>query len=312
MQLASWFDSKGANEAVSPGVIAQIYFRTNEVKLDAADRRALESLVAYVRYRLAREERVELAIVGHADHRGGATYNQKLGLERAKAVARELNTELHYDRLQYHRFFSGFTGVSSGETYAVQRSREAVTLAADRRVDVWLTNPFYRLRELPPLDNTLTYQRLVHSEYAQVNAKQYSKDSTGQIEDFTGEALKSLTLAAIDKLLGTHVPGVEGVKYRRYAPKNTGYRVNVVNITTYYRFETVSGGEVESWLTDVDYTWGSPLPVLLVSHVTVSNVQGMPEKKSIATKTILRGEADQKSFFFPPPLESGIREHGTE
>ena len=141
MQLLSWFGQNSSSSVLGFGgrqskIIAQIFFPTDTTRLDVHDRLVVSMLATYLKECLKRE-RVELAIIGHADHRGKAEYNKSLGWDRARTVARELYRLLYSEPL-----FSFITCLSEGERHATQETRNPSVLAEDRRVDVWDTSGY--------------------------------------------------------------------------------------------------------------------------------------------------------------------------
>jgi outer membrane protein OmpA-like peptidoglycan-associated protein len=82
MQQVSWFDS-GGRPSNGSTVIAQIFFQTNETKLDLVDRIVITKLAQYARAELRARGKADFVIVGRADHRGDVKYNQRLGAARA-------------------------------------------------------------------------------------------------------------------------------------------------------------------------------------------------------------------------------------
>jgi len=91
------------------GVVAQFFFPTDRSDLDSQDLRLLDQLAAHLKASL-KTDRVELAIIGHADYRAPSEYNKQLGMRRAKSVARELNR-----RLRSKPYFSLFSALATDE-----------------------------------------------------------------------------------------------------------------------------------------------------------------------------------------------------
>ncbi len=96
-QLPSQYQSLGTR--VEQSKIAQVYFAYNERLLDANDRAVLDRLIREHREAAIRIERLggkmHFQIVGHADRRGSASYNQQLALARAQAVEKYLDSRFH-------------------------------------------------------------------------------------------------------------------------------------------------------------------------------------------------------------------------
>jgi hypothetical protein len=296
MQMPSWCDER-AFDALSASVVARVYFPFNRSELDAHDEWVLRKVGNNVQHLLFQGKRVELHIVGHADRRGSDVSNMKLGRARAKTVARLLQK-----RFAQEKNFNAFANLSSyGERYAHQGRATEAEMAADRRVDIWLTNPFYRLPDLEPLGSTSYSMRLVSREYAMVSAESAKPGG----EDIISKGITNLTLAAIDKLFPVHVLGQEDLKSRVYRPTHAGYRVTTVDIETHYSYQSVVGGEVESWFTYVTYTWGPAYkrddPVV-IHYTQVTTIQGKAKPPSSQTKIIRQWQLDP--FFNPPPLKS--------
>jgi hypothetical protein len=136
-QNPSWCDACGSvngERLLYPQgwLVAQIYFATDEDRLDANDQQALNTL--YSTYILA-PEMIGAAdktfhLVGRADHRGSPAHNLALGKRRALAVKE------YFD--QKFASFGSVTceAMSLGERDAA-KTRVPEVLAGDRRVDVF-------------------------------------------------------------------------------------------------------------------------------------------------------------------------------
>ena len=96
-QLISWFEPEGSPKSKdwARGLIAQFFFPTDKNELDRQDFWVIKQLAAHLR-NVLRCERVELAIVGHADYRGNPGYNEDLAMRRVKSVSRELSSRRRF------------------------------------------------------------------------------------------------------------------------------------------------------------------------------------------------------------------------
>ena len=302
MQLLSWFDP---NRPIPPQggsglqkIIAQIYFTTDKANLDSHDRQVLRLLAAHLKARQKRE-RLEIAIMSHADHRGDVDYNKALSRRRAAAVVRELErlvgTAPNYNVIM---------AVSSrGEQHAAQGTDNPSLLAGDRRVDIWVTDgsPFPKSPSLPQQTKVkrLTYRSFykLESEYQGPSGQPKSATDQGI------EAIGKLIMAWINNEFGQVVIGTESVAKRGFKTIDVNHRVNQVDIVIRHE---VSGGwnsEFEEWKTTVQYTWGVAAPVVTVRvEKRYKNDIRRGEEVSVRTNKISRKEADKDPFLFPPEM----------
>ncbi len=126
-QKESWGNVHGHPQF--PGLIGQIYFATNDRKLDPDDLAVLEPLSAYFRgycHRYYRDARKLFKFVGNADHRGSAAYNLQLAQQRSDAVKTFWDSAFSGANYYYS------SAESKGESQA-QRSDKA----GSRRVDIF-------------------------------------------------------------------------------------------------------------------------------------------------------------------------------
>jgi OmpA family len=307
MQFKSWFDlhhatPQGFDWVAGRGVVAQFFFPTDRSDLDLEDLDVANRLAAHLRGQL-KTDRVELAIIGHADYRASIEYNKQLGMRRAKSVARALN-----GLLRTEPNFSLFSALSAGEQYAKQRALDEQVLARDRRVDVWSSTAAAAVipNRLPfPTERQPVLQRLVRREYESVKAESWRADKTQG--DPLGEAIKSGSVLILKKALGmdSPVPGDENIDARRYRYVDANFRVNVVDIDTDHYLSVQGGGKVDVNYTSVSYTWGFPRAVVVVNKVARHRFNGALKKvEQVKGRTIKRDVADKDQFFFPPPLFS--------
>jgi hypothetical protein len=306
MQLKSWFDlhhatPQGFDWVAGRGVVAQFFFPTDRTDLDPEDLDVANRLAAHLRAQL-KTDRVELAIIGHADYRASIEYNKQLGMRRAKSVARALNVLLRTEPN-----FSLFSALSAGEQYARQRALDEQVLARDRRVDVWSSTAAAAVipNRPPPMERPPVLQRLVYRSYGSITAEWWRSDKTQG--DPLGEAIKGATLLILKKALGMDpVPGYENIDARRYSYVDANFRVNVVDIDTGHYVGVGGGNKVEVYDTFVRYTWGFPRAVVIVNKVTRHTFDGIGKKvvtvEQVKGRTISRDVADKDRFFFPPPL----------
>jgi hypothetical protein len=302
MQLVSWFSPNGISGIPSVrsgsvvfkrGLIAQIFFLTDRTNLDPLDRYALSMLATHLKERVKRE-RVELAIIGLADHRNGHVYNLNLGQGRADSVAKELNRLLYREKN-----FSSFTGVSLGEWVATQGTTDPALLAQDRRVDVWVTSAAY---DPLPLVRRSYLLRIVHREFWKIKGN--NTDPGGQGGDAFGEGLEALAELLSGELKSRFrgmAIGKEDIRTRQSRMVDATHRVNLVAIDHRHKYKIVFGGEIESWVTTVKYVWGAPLPVVAVHFTDQMDISGM-KHDDLGAVYISREEVDKNPFLFPPPL----------
>jgi outer membrane protein OmpA-like peptidoglycan-associated protein len=122
-QETSW-----VNLHAPDGHVAAIYFATNDFHLDDNDRRVLSHIYNTYNHYLSLR-RVTLLFVGYADYRGSESYNTRLGLRRAEAVA------AYFSPLQLSPNYPWGTS-SAGESEVPQIGSTSVELSPHRRVDI--------------------------------------------------------------------------------------------------------------------------------------------------------------------------------
>lgn len=296
MQLLSWFSIDGSSRdpAIGKGVIAQFYFPTNSSELDSSDRGVLSLCAAHLRQILQRE-RVELAIIGHADHRGNTAYNKALGTRRAQSVASEFNRQLGGSKN-----FTSFSALSQGERYAAQGTTDQLAMAQDRRVDVWSTTAKgYSFQELPALDSTPRALRPVVRVFREFEGPQ----AEANVPD--SPAFDALTFG-IDQFVDWVKGGQTVIDLREikgaaeYREIDATHRVNVVKIHATTETDHAMGSGVYSgWDTKVTYIWGVAQPMVTVQLTDVQKWFGGPPKTTVSTKVLSRKEADANPFYFP-------------
>lgn len=149
-QLDSWCNPMGhPDKAIRErykGLVGQIFFKTNDKKLDAQDREAVDAALDYWRSYCAnfyRRAIVVFKFVGNADHRGNASYNAQLALERANVVKGVFDTA-----------FSGYTKYESGVETLGESKASQTDLAGSRRVDIFSTF-------LIPMDQSILFENQV-------------------------------------------------------------------------------------------------------------------------------------------------------
>ena len=294
-QLISWFEPEGSPKSKdwARGLIAQFFFPTDENNLDRQDFWVIKQLAAHLK-NVLKHERVELAIVGHADYRGNSGYNENLAMRRVKSVSRELS-----GLLRSEPYFATYSALAAGEQYAVQGTRDDLVLARDRRVDVFSSGARLLVGDLPKLVRTPQLLRVVSRHFD--DFKQAYSGPTAPDDDFY---FKQGLEAIAELLFGDRkaVRGKENVNLRQYRYFDASHRVNRIHIKVVYTYETPWGGEIETWSTDVSYEWGRPQRTVVVSYSTTNRMVG--ESTSSRTVLLRREEADKDPFLFPPPLFS--------
>ncbi len=155
-QYLSWFDPTARSVYLDGHpVIAQIFFPFDEAALDSSsDRVVIDALITWYRFELGQRKEVALDFVGHADARGASGYNLGLGLRRAQAARKRVDTGVQAnwsDRVRFSKY----------DTRADSRGATMATgdHAADRRVDVVLPNVTRteHVEEIEPLLITADY-----------------------------------------------------------------------------------------------------------------------------------------------------------
>lgn len=302
MQLVSWFSPNGIYGIPSVrsgfavfkrGLIAQIFFPTDRTNLDALDRNVLSILATHFK-ELVKRERVELAILGHADHRKGYVYNRNLGQGRADSVTEELNRLLRDEKN-----FSSFTGISMGEWVAAQGTKDPTLLALDRRVDIWVAAAAY---ELPPLDRKPYSLRIVYREFKKHKNAYSGPDGKGADSYDQGlEALGDLWVGDLNGRFRGMAIGAEDIRKRQSRYVDATHRVNGVAIDQSYTYKLGWNSEIESWKTTVKYAWGVPEPVVAVHFSDQTDMVGRKSRK-VGAVFISREKADKNPFLFPAPL----------
>jgi hypothetical protein len=293
-QLISWYEPNGSPKSKNwaTGLIAQFFFPTDKSNLDQHDLWVIKQLADHLRSVL-RRERVELAIVGHADYRGKFGYNKDLAMQRVRSVTRELSRVLRFEP-----YFAAYSALAAGERCAVQGTRDELVLAGDRRVDVFSSTARLLSGNLPKLERSPQLQRVVYRHFR--DFKKTSSEPGGSDSDAFGEGLEALA----ELFFSDHnakVRGKEEVNRRQYRYFDALYRVNRVYINDVYTYKLGWGVEIERWSTDVKYEWGPPQPTVVVNYSSTNKMIG---KESTSHRTVLlrRENADKDPFFFPPPL----------
>ena len=287
-QLISWFEPEGSPKSKDSwsGLIAQFFFPTDHNNLDQHDCSVVKQLTAHLRHVL-RRERVELAIVGHADYRGSIGYNEELAMRRVKSVTRELGSHLRFEP-----YFATYWVLAAGERHAVQGTRDSTVLAGDRRVDVFSSTARLCLGDLPQIVKVPQLLRVVHRHFTEIKSTRSDPRGTDWFDpQSVVELVQLLTRDRYDKPRGT-----EKVAKREYRYVNALYRVNRISIDEKYGWEIISSGpaELETWSTDVTYEWGLPQSMVLVESNT-----GPHGRRRM---WLSREQADKDPFSFPPPL----------
>jgi outer membrane protein OmpA-like peptidoglycan-associated protein len=129
-QLDSWVDPRGA-EGKAKDLVGQIFFKSDDRKLDKQDLEVIEAgLDYYTKYQASfyRSSTVLFKFVGNADKSGSASYNDKLALDRAKLVQIEFDRSFAFNGYKYYQS----TAESLGESRAQNNN-----MAYSRRVDIF-------------------------------------------------------------------------------------------------------------------------------------------------------------------------------
>ncbi len=301
----SWFDPHTSAEAAiaRQAVISQFFFNTDVRTIRPADNFVLNKLILHLRNNL-RERRVELALVGHADHRGKEAYNMDLAHDRCEAIASVLNRELRHTQKYSH-----ISGTAMGEARATQQSKDAAVLDWDRRVDVYSSSLIYAW---PDIRNKMKFipgvMRISHMEWIKADYKAPSTRPEGLGDFIKGKAVDWI----VSKILPEEnplAPGKEREWERRLREVDPAYRVTAVKITA---MDEDALGMLSSLTTKVTYTWGVPTPNITVNYEYRStNWIGFGERKERAKLTLSRSAAERSPFYFPQvnwrPIQVGRR-----
>lgn len=276
------------------GIVSQIYFETAEhsVRGDGVD--ALDRLASAVRaWTNGQNRRVQVAVVGHADHRGSQPYNHDLGERRAKSVLQTLMRNVG------HAAFDGFAIDSRGEDDANQFGNRS-ELANDRRVDVI---DVYSTPHAPfPVRKSDRLCRITKRTFRKSKFERdhfYGKDTVSEAID----AWKDFwygpgSFAQKDKL------GDELIKARHFRGLPVPYRVNRVEFDIKFDLINVRGGFEYRWTTTATYHWGPPSKI--------GTVIRKENGKIIESMPVLRKNLDRIPLFNPPTAdqECSFGEHG--
>ncbi|WJW76773.1 OmpA family protein [Thiohalobacter sp. IOR34] len=106
----------------------RIHFATDSFQLNQHSRRQLSRILRAFRQR--KDKDVEkIVIAGHADRRGGSSYNDKLSYRRAREIKRYLvRRGIPADRIELRAF---------GESWPVNPANTPEALAENRRATLW-------------------------------------------------------------------------------------------------------------------------------------------------------------------------------
>ena len=139
VQARSEFEGRVSDK----GVVAGIYFRTNDRRLDRQDRRVLGRVAKDVKIELAIGKVPELWLVAETDRQGDEAYNQKLSDLRLKVVAEHLGKLLAGERSFTHVWaFSAGESVAAGSRYS---GKDGTADAYRRRVLIFAREPMFRI-----------------------------------------------------------------------------------------------------------------------------------------------------------------------
>ena len=92
-----------------PGKDADIYFLFNSTEIEPASRSLLDGMGKVISNQTGPRKHLKLALIGHADAKGSAVYNQSLSERRARAVATYFNTKFSIDASRLDPYGRGQT-----------------------------------------------------------------------------------------------------------------------------------------------------------------------------------------------------------
>lgn len=294
-QLKSWFN-ENAQIFLTPNgyeqaVLARIYFPTDIYKLDDQDLEVLIKVIILLKHLTwLKRERVEIISIGYADHRGSTKYNYNLAKKRAETVNQYI---MYFFREDSN--FSQVTAISNGEKKAHKNTFDKNLMAENRYVDVVSSNAF-ELPDFPALPKPQPQiLRLHYRHFTKFVARNVMADPVDKPFD---EVLDLISEKLLNKLFGidSPVPGSEDKDSRDWKFIDPNHRVNKVSISTEYTKDSGGGGTVEFWYTSIKYTWGSPQPIVTLTHTSKGDFIPKPV---VITKTLTREKADKSSFIFP-------------
>lgn len=328
-RTTSWFDPRATAEAAAArqAVISQFFFDTNARGTRPGDQPVLSKLISHLRIVL-NEGPVELALIGHADHRGAKAYNKLLARDRVAAVASGLNRALSGTQN-----FSQVGGFARGEARAVQGTEDPEVLAWDRRVDVYSSSLIY---EWPELRGQMEYVpgvlRIASMEWIKADfsgmefrGKRSGDAFTDHVKGMVTDWLNGRIDPSADPRAPGHkaiplAPGREREWKRRLREVDPAHRVTAIEITATQKDTSSLAGMLASLTTKVAYTWGKPSPYIAVTYdyrsSTTFSLLGDADKPAFETSRhvnmmVPRKAAERSPFFFPKtnwrPMRVGRR-----
>jgi hypothetical protein len=284
---------------MSDNVIAEIYFDTDDDKLDTQDVQTLETIASELSVILL-GQRVELTFIGHADHRGSRTYNEKLGQRRAESVR-----QFFEHRLGRFSSYSSWKVVSRGETVAAQGDVSKRRMAQDRRVDIISSYKPPRVIVLPGIEikgDVPPVPRIVYREWSRFGCSNLGRPPTSG-RDVQRQAEKDLLQGVLRAIVGGSTAwawGTEKKERRKTKMIPAHHAVNQVDMHKSYSYDVEGFAECEFWDMDVYYKWGPRQPMVTVNVHQRNTAHGRTMINSKTTKRVKRAEADASSIFFPP------------
>ncbi len=303
IQDTSWASAQGGT--THPGLVGQIFFATNSHQLDTQDTAVLGRLTqAYQMHLLAR--RIELTCVGHADRRGDAAANLRLGQRRAEAIQQYLRQQLRSFRL-----FSCQRAISCGEENAAQGQPSQARMAEDRRVDLFSNFIPQRRVVLPPLRVTVAppVNRCIYRFYAsttQLSGGANDITSGGTGGNLSNAWFDSLLQALQGGLLSsgpTPSLGNEQQNRRQFASRSATHRVNRIRIERQelYSPPRYTGPSILATSSHVRYEWGVATEnIELITSRTYRDGLTQRSQSSTRTQRVARSNVAGNPFFFPP------------
>jgi hypothetical protein len=285
--------------APGPRLCATVYFPTDRHGLDNGDRRVIRQVAEFFRpVSLAR--RVELVVVGFADHRGSWQHNILLGARRARSVSEALETATHgFPNLSVVSVFS------VGELFAAQGAPNAATMARNRKVEIWDGVP----PEVKPAREPRQVRRL---GFIEIERRGWDPNSPGGDEPSFGDAAAMILDRVLEKYKNTGKPlgpflDLGTIRSFAFGSVPATHRVNTVRIESSHAVEIAVAGDTTVDHHRIYYTWGPQKPFVTIMR-TFREFRGLddgwrPRDHSgtkYSSKDVPRRVADENPFLFPP------------
>jgi hypothetical protein len=240
--------------------------------------------------------------VGHADHRGKASYNKILARRRCSVVTDHVNS-----RLRNLPYFSTVAGLSSGEQKANQNTSDPDELRWDRRVDIYstvgITQKIDTEVRIDRTEHALRTSSTSYSKVTSLNTGGRRQKPWQNVADDLGARLKDYLEGKLGKESDL-VPGKERTKDRKLISVPITHRVNNLVIIKTYKTSAAIRTSISTIESKIHYTWGSPKPSVSVKLTTKTKNEILfqevfPSPPKTKTFEVPRNMADSSPIFFP-------------